>query len=159
MIDEIIKMIAITFVPTLELRASIPYGIFAANISWLIVFAVCVVANIIVGILIYLLMDLIIKIITKIPVITKVWDNYVAKTQQKIQKGVDKYGKWALAIFIGIPLPGACVYTGALAAYLIGLRFKKFMVANVIGVIIAGIAVTVICLTGASVSNIFIKQM
>jgi len=159
MIDEIIKMIAITFVPTLELRASIPYGIFAANISWLIVFAVCVVANIIVGILIYLLMDLIIKIITKIPVITKVWDNYVAKTQQKIQKGVDKYGKWALAIFIGIPLPGSGVYTGALAAYLIGLRFKKFMVANVIGVIIAGIAVTVICLTGASVSNIFIKQM
>jgi len=152
-------MIAITFVPTLELRASIPYGIFAANISWLIVFAVCVVANIIVGILIYLLMDLIIKIITKIPVITKVWDNYVAKTQQKIQKGVDKYGKWALAIFIGIPLPGSGVYTGALAAYLIGLRFKKFMVANVIGVIIAGIAVTVICLTGASVSNIFIKQM
>ena len=159
MIDEIIKMIAITFVPTLELRASIPYGIFAANISWLIVFAVCVVANIIVGILIYLLMDLIIKIITKIPVITKVWDNYVAKTQQKIQKGVDKYGKWALAIFIGIPLPGSGVYTGALAAYLIGLRFKKFMVANVIGVIIAGIAVTVICLTGVSVSNIFIKQM
>ncbi|HPY01463.1 MAG TPA: small multi-drug export protein [Candidatus Marinimicrobia bacterium] len=159
MINEIIKMIAITFVPTLELRASIPYGIFAANISWLIVFAVCVVANIIVGILIYLLMDLIIKIITKIPVITKVWDNYVAKTQQKIQKGVDKYGKWALAIFIGIPLPGSGVYTGALAAYLIGLRFKKFMVANVIGVIIAGIAVTVICLTGASVSNIFIKQM
>ncbi|HOU17487.1 MAG TPA: small multi-drug export protein [Candidatus Marinimicrobia bacterium] len=159
MINEIIKMIAITFVPTLELRASIPYGIFAAKISWLIVFAVCVVANIIVGILIYLLMDLIIKIITKIPVITKVWDNYVAKTQQKIQKGVDKYGKWALAIFIGIPLPGSGVYTGALAAYLIGLRFKKFMVANVIGVIIAGIAVTVICLTGASVSNIFIKQM
>ena len=159
MINEIIKMIAITFVPTLELRASIPYGIFAANISWLIVFAVCVVANIIVGILIYLLMDLIIKIITKIPVITKVWDNYVAKNQQKIQKGVDKYGKWALAIFIGIPLPGSGVYTGALAAYLIGLRFKKFMVANVIGVIIAGIAVTVICLTGASVSNIFIKQM
>ena len=159
MIDEIIKMIAITFVPTLELRASIPYGIFAANISWLIVFAVCVVANIIVGILIYLLMDLIIKIITKIPVITKVWDNYVAKTQQKIQKGVDKYGKWALAIFIGIPLPGSGVYTGALAAYLIGLRFKKFMVANVIGVIIAGIAVTVICLTGVGVSNIFIKQM
>ena len=159
MINEIIKMIAITFVPTLELRASIPYGIFAANISWLIVFAVCVVANIIVGILIYLLMDLIIKIITKIPVITKVWDNYVAKTQQKIQKGVDKYGKWALAIFIGIPLPGSGVYTGALAAYLIGLRFKKFMVANVIGVIIAGIAVTVICLTGVGVSNIFIKQM
>ena len=104
-------------------------------------------------------MDLIIKIITKIPIITKVWDNYVAKTQQKIQKGVDKYGKWALAIFIGIPLPGSGVYTGALAAYLIGLRFKKFMVANVIGVIIAGIAVTVICLTGVGVSNIFIKQM
>jgi len=29
MITEILKMVAITFLPTLELRASIPYGIFA----------------------------------------------------------------------------------------------------------------------------------
>ncbi|MCK9484715.1 MAG: small multi-drug export protein [Candidatus Marinimicrobia bacterium] len=159
MINDIIKMIAITFIPTLELRASIPFGIFATDLSWQIVFGVCIIANIIIGIIIYFLMELIIKVLTMIPIISRLWDNYVEKTQHKIQKGVDKYGEWAVAIFIGIPLPGSGVYTGALASYLIGLKFKKFIVANIIGVLIAGIIVTAICLTGVGVSNIFIKRM
>lgn len=152
-------MAGITFIPTLELRASIPYGIFATDIHWTTVFAVCIIANIIIGILIYVFMDWIIKVLTRIQVVSRIWNNYVDKTQHKIQRGVDKYGEWAVAIFIGIPLPGSGVYTGALAAYLIGLNFKKFMVANIIGVLIAGIIVTAICLTGAGVSNIFIKSV
>jgi uncharacterized membrane protein len=159
MITEILKMVAITFLPTLELRASIPYGIFATEMHWSLIFAVCVIANVIIGIIIYLFMDLIIKILTKIPFISRIWNYYVDKTQHKIQKGVDQYGEWAVAIFIGIPLPGSGVYTGALASYLIGLKFKKFMIANIVGVLIAGIIVTIICLTGAGVSNIFIKNL
>jgi len=159
MIAEILKMSGITFIPTLELRASIPYGIFATDIPWTTVFFICVLANIILGILVYIFMDWIIKILTRINVISRIWNNYVDKTQHKIQKGVDKYGEWAVAIFIGIPLPGSGVYTGALASYLIGLKFKKFMVANIIGVLIAGIIVTIICLTGTGISNIFIKNI
>jgi uncharacterized membrane protein len=64
-----------------------------------------------------------------------------------------------VAIFIGIPLPGSGVYTGAVASFLIGLNFKKFIIADIIGVLIAGILVTIICLTGAGLSSIFIKQM
>jgi len=159
MVNDILKMVGITFIPTLELRASIPFGIFTTDLAWPIVFAVCIIANIIIGIIIYFFMELIIKMLTKIPVISRLWNNYVDKTQHKIQKGVDKYGEWAVAIFIGIPLPGSGVYTGALASYLIGLKFRKFFVANIIGVLIAGIIVTAICLTGVSVSNIFIKPM
>jgi hypothetical protein len=33
------------------------------------------------------------------------------------------------------------------------------MVANVIGVLIAGVIVTIICISGAGVSNIFIKNL
>jgi uncharacterized membrane protein len=98
-------MIAITFIPTLELRASIPYGIFATELHWMLVFGVCVIANIIIGTFIYLFMDVIIKILTKIPFYFTYLNNYVDKTQHKIQKGVDKYGEWAVAVFIGIPLP------------------------------------------------------
>jgi len=47
-----------------------------------------------------------------------------------------------VAIFIGIPLPGSGVYTGALGSYLLGVQKKKFMVANAIGVLIAAVAVT-----------------
>jgi len=156
---EVLKMIAITFIPTLELRASIPYGIFGTDIHWLNVFIICVIANIIVGFFIYVFLEWIIKLMCFFKPIEILWNRYINKTRQKISKGVEKYGEWAVAVFIGIPLPGSGVYTGAVAAFLIGLSFKKFMVANIIGVLIAGILVTGICLTGSSLSSMFIKQI
>lgn len=156
---EILKMIAITFIPTLELRASVPYGIFATNFHWSEVFTICVIANVIVGILIYFFLEWIIKLMCIFTPIKSLWNRYIERTQERISRGVEKYGEWAVAIFIGIPLPGSGVYTGAVASFLIGLNFKKFLVANIIGVIIAGILVTAICLTGSSLSDLFIKRI
>jgi uncharacterized membrane protein len=59
---------------------------------------------------------------------------------------VDKYGELGVAVFIGVPLPGTGVYSGALGSYLLGLNRRKFMIANIRGVVIAGAAVTAICL-------------
>jgi len=155
--NEILNLIWITFLPFLELRASIPYGIIKANMNWFLVFIICVITNIILGAIIYLLLDKIIKIFTKIKIIDICYQKYVERIQKKIHKAVEKYGEWAVAIFIGIPLPGSGVYSGALAAYLIGLNYKKFIIANIIGVLIAGIIVTIVSLTGAGIFNIFLK--
>ena len=155
--NEILNLIWITFLPFLELRASIPYGIIKANLDWFLVFFVCIITNIFLGIILYPLLGKIIKIFTKISIIDKCYQKYVEKTQKKIHATVEKYGEWAVAIFIGIPLPGSGVYSGALAAYLIGLNYKKFIIANIIGVLIAGIIVTIISLTGIGAFNIFLK--
>lgn len=157
--SEIFKMIAITFIPTLELRASIPYGIFGTDSHWFMVFIVCVIANFIIGIMIFIFLDWIIKIMCFFKPVETLWNKYIERTQKRISEGVEKYGEWAVAVFIGIPLPGSGVYTGALASFLIGLSFKKFIIANIIGVLIAGILVTIICLTGSGLANIFIKQV
>jgi len=156
---QILQIILWTLVPTFELRASIPYGILYLNMNWVLVFIIAVIANIILGIVVFILMEWIIKIITKIPFINTLWSKYVEKTQSKIKSGVDKYGEWAIAIFIGIPLPGSGVYTGALAAFLIGLDEKKFFIANIIGVLIAGIIMTIVALTIGSTAGFFIKTI
>jgi uncharacterized membrane protein len=156
---NVFELILITFIPALELRASIPFGIFATELHWLNVFFVCVISNIILGIIVFYLIDWIIRIVTKIKVVGNIWDKYVQRTQRRIQRGVEKYGEWAVTIFIGIPLPGSGVYTGALASNIIGLKFKKFLLADIMGVIIAGIVVTLICLTGSGLSSIFIKTL
>lgn len=156
---QILQIILWTLVPTFELRASIPYGIIYLNMNWLLVFVIAVIANIILGIIVFVLMEWIIKIITKIPFINSLWSKYVEKTQAKIKSGVEKYGEWAIAIFIGIPLPGSGVYTGALAAFLIGLDEKKFFVANIIGVLIAAVIVTIISVTIDGTSGLFIKSI
>jgi len=155
--DEILNMVWITFLPFLELRASIPYGILKANLNWALVFIVCVVTNIILGAVLYPLIDTITRMFTRIRFIDNLYGMYIKRTQRRIDRYVEKYGYLGVAIFIGIPLPGSGVYSGALAAYLIGLDYKKFIIADIIGVLIAGIIVTIVSLTGVGAFDSFIK--
>jgi uncharacterized membrane protein len=127
--------------------------------NWIAVFFIAVITNIILGMIVFLLLEWIIKLMTKIPFIDKFWNKYVEKTQAKVQKGVEKYGEWAVAVFIGIPLPGSGVYTGALAAFLVGLNEKKFFIANILGVLIAGIIMTILSLTLDSAAGFFFKSI
>ncbi|MBS3131818.1 small multi-drug export protein [Candidatus Woesearchaeota archaeon] len=153
------QIFLITFLPLLELRASIPYGILVLNMGWLSVFIIAAVSNIILGIAVYFFLDKVIHIFLRIKRFNSIYSKYVEKTQKKIIPYVEKYGKAALAVFIGIPLPASGVYTGALAAYLLGMDFKKFMVANIFGVLIAAVIVTAVVLTGASAFSLFVKMV
>ncbi|HUW58985.1 MAG TPA: small multi-drug export protein [Planctomycetota bacterium] len=157
---HILALILITFIPALELRASIPYGtLYEKQFHWVWVVVICVVANIVLGFLVFWLIEWIIKVMTLIKPVGKLWNWYVDRVQHRIQKAVEKYGEWGVAVFIGIPLPGSGVYSGALAAYLIGLPFRKFVVSNIVGVLIAAVIVTVVCLTGAETFSFFLKKM
>jgi uncharacterized membrane protein len=159
MFREILELIFVTFLPFLELRASIPYGIIKLQMNWFTVFIICVITNIILGIIIFFLLDKLVHIVIKIKPIGKLYYKIVERTQKKIHKYVEKYGEIGVAIFIGIPLPGSGVYTGALGAYLLGLGYKKFIIACVLGVLIAGTAVTLITLFGTNAWGLFIKTI
>jgi len=148
MLKKIGRLMLITLVPALELRASIPVGILHSKMDWSVVFGVCVVTNVVLGIAVFWAIQHIVPFLTRIRPIGYVYEKYVERTRKRIEKGVEKWGEWAVAVFIGIPLPGSGVYSGALAAYLIGLKFGKFMVANVIGVLIAAVIVTALSFAG-----------
>ncbi|NQV09215.1 small multi-drug export protein [Candidatus Woesearchaeota archaeon] len=167
MLKEIIVLMLLTFLPFLELRYSIPAGILAGSITlpfgivlnglglnWVLVFFVAVVTNIALGILVYFLLDKFVHYFLRFKIFSTPYEKIIIRSQKKIKKYVDKYGEIGVAIFIGIPLPGSGVYTGALGAYAIGLEFKKFIIASIIGVIIAGVAVTTITLIGIGIFGI-----
>ncbi|MBW2971985.1 small multi-drug export protein [Candidatus Woesearchaeota archaeon] len=159
MIREILELVFITFIPALELRASIPYGILKLDIGWVDVFMICVLANIILGIIVYFLLDKCVHLVIRIKPIGRVYHKFVERTQKKIHPYVEKYGTLGVALFIGIPLPGSGVYTGALGSYLLGTGYRRFIIACIVGVLIAGIAVTMITLFGSGAWNFFIKQV
>ena len=46
---------------------------------------------------------------------------------------------WALLLFVGIPLPGTGAWTGTLAASFLNLDFKTSISAVALGVVLAGI--------------------
>jgi uncharacterized membrane protein len=148
LIKSIVLLTLVTLIPALELRASIPMGIFkmAETVSWPLVVAICVVANVILGWVVFWVMGPAFTFVRKWGWFErKIWP-ILEKTQTKIHPYVEKYGEFGVALFIGIPLPGSGVYTGAFGSYLLGLDKRKFAIANVIGVFIAAVAVTALCL-------------
>lgn len=148
--NPFLQLIVWTFVPGLELRASIPWGFFNGTVHDALgipaIIAVCLVTNIIVGMLVFTLMKPVELILRKWGWFDrKVWPIF-EKKREKLRPLVEKYGVWGVSVFIGIPLPGTGAYTGAVGAYLLNLDRKKFYLANLLGVLIACIAVSAICL-------------
>ncbi len=153
----VLILMLITLIPTLELRASIPYGILRADMDWWAVVLVCVVTNIVLGPLVYVFLDKIMGLLLRFEWLNRIYGRTVTRTQRRIQRSVDQYGEIGVALFIGIPLPGTGSYSGALGAYLLGLGYWRFIVANVIGVLMAGGIVTAVVLSGVEVLRILIK--
>ncbi|MBO7532342.1 MAG: small multi-drug export protein, partial [Victivallales bacterium] len=73
-----------------------------------------------------------------------VFEKYLERAQRKLKPQIEKYGTMGLALFIGIPLPGTGAYTGAAGAFALGMKKRQFAIANIAGVCMAGIAVTII---------------
>jgi len=153
MLAIIAILTAITLIPALELRASIPCGILPIPIpfidmtinehmGWPAVVLVCTIANIILGWIVFAVMGPVFTLLRKWGWFDRAIWPILDRTQHKIHPYVEKYGELGVAVFIGIPLPGSGVYTGAFGAYLLGLGKRKFAIANVIGVLIAATAVT-----------------
>ena len=154
----ILMIFLITLIPSLELRASIPYGI-VMGVNWLIVFLVATLSNILLAGLVWFFIKYIMHFFLGIHFVKKLYDKFVIKSQKKLKPYLDKYGMLGLALFIGAPLPGSGVYTGGLGAFLLGYKFKDYLIASIIGVIIAGALVTIIVLSGNSALQIFTKSI
>ncbi len=157
--NDILTLIILTLMPLLELRASIPYGLFKTDLPVSAVFAIAVLANIVLGPILFFFFNYLVQFFLKVSFIDRVYQKLVVRTQHKVQKYVEKYGVLGLAIFIGIPLPGSGVYTGALGAYLLGFQFKDFLKATILGVLIAGVIVLLVSLAGNGAWAIFVKKV
>ncbi|MBQ9961361.1 MAG: small multi-drug export protein [Firmicutes bacterium] len=72
--------------------------------------------------------------------------NIVHKMEEKADKKKEqvlKYEFWGLLVLVAIPLPGTGAWTGALVAAMLDMQLKRAMPAIVLGVVIAGIVVTI----------------
>lgn len=67
-------------------------------------------------------------------------DRYQAKASG-VKAGMNKYGLWALAAFVAIPLPSTGAWTGSIIASLLGLRFWPSFFAIAVGTVVAGLIV------------------
>lgn len=63
---------------------------------------------------------------------------YLSKrAKSKTKSSIQKYGLWGLMVFVMIPLPITGSYMGTLAAYILGMDYKKSFIAVNVGVTIS----------------------
>lgn len=155
-LNPLIYIITIAFVPLIELRGSIPVAI-AMNFSplsawWWSLLGSMLPAFFIIPFFAWVLNFL--KTHQYLPRLTAFLDKkfsskaqQVAKQQEQVntsnkaewQKELLKF--WSIVIFVGIPLPGTGVWTGAAIASIIKMPGKKALLAVLLGDALAGVIV------------------
>lgn len=131
----------ISIVPILELRG----GLVAASIlgvDWRLAFPLCVIGNVLPVPFILLFINKIFSFIKKTK-FHKLAEFFEKKANGKSEK-ILKYKEWGLFAFVAVPLPGTGAWMGALIASLLRLDAKKSTFIISLGVITAGIIMSII---------------
>lgn len=142
-----LQLIIISMIPVIELRGAIPWGIFILHYGPLITYVLCLLGSIIPAPFILLFIQSILNWMKKTRSLRK-FALWLDKKADKGSKKIARYKFWGLLIFVAIPLPGTGVWTGALAASIMEMKFKNAMLSIFFGAVIAGILVTMLCYMG-----------
>jgi uncharacterized membrane protein len=144
--------IFIALSPLAELRGAIPVAIGVFHFTWWKALSLSIIGNIIFIIPLMWFLEKFSDFLMQKFVFWRRFFNWLfQRTRTKIEKHYKKYSRWALTIFVAIPLPMTGAWTGSVAAYLLGLNKKEAFVFISLGVIIAGVIVTLLTLLGKKV--------
>lgn len=142
----------IAMIPIGELRASIPVAIEIYNMPWYWAYFWSVLGNTLIITIILLFLEPVSRfLMDKSKIFNKFFDWLFDRTRKKHTERFEKWGALALITFVAIPLPITGGWTGALAAFVFGIPFKKALPLIFIGLLIAGVIVTLVT-TGVGVS-------
>lgn len=150
--NPIINEILISLLPISELRGSIPYAI-SQGINPGLAFVVGVISNFLVAPILFFFLDNLHKYFLKINSYKNFFDKYIELKRKKFEKHVGtKFEFWALVIFTGLPLPFTGAWSATILAWFFNLKRRKSYLAIFLGVLMAGIIVT---LTTLGIINLF----
>lgn len=156
--NDLLYAIILSMLPIAELRGGIPYAL-ANEINPWVAYFVCCGANILAFPIVYLFLGIFHDLFMKIKLYQTLFDKLVARTRKKVEKNLEKWGFWGLMVFVMIPLPVTGAYTGSFAAWIFGIKKRKAFLAVTCGILIAGIIVSAIFLSGAELFNFMIKKV
>ena len=131
-------------IPIIELRGAIPLGM-GLDLQWWQSYLYAVIGNMIPVPFILLFITKIIAWMTKsrVKFFNKIGTWLTSKAEKNREK-IEKYSFWGVCLFVAIPLPVTGAWTGSLVASTIGMKWWKALISCLIGVLIAGVIVTLI---------------
>ena len=138
------------------MRGGLPFAL-SSEVPLLVAYPICVGANALVAPLVYLFLSSLRKLLERWEPYRRLFDHIVERSRRKVHAKVEKYGYAGLILFVAIPLPITGAYTGTLGAWILGMDRRKTILAVFVGVIIAGIIVSIVFTLGLRAFYFFIK--
>ena len=131
-----------SMIPIIELRGAIPLGA-ALGLPWWQSYLLSVIGNMIPVPFILLFIRKILEWMcrSKIKFFNKI-GNWIDNKAEKNRDKIEKYSFWGVCLFVAIPLPVTGAWTGSLVAATIEMKFWKAMLSALLGVMIAGVIMT-----------------
>ena len=129
-----------SLLPIIELRGAIPLGA-ALGLPWWQNFLIAFVGNLLPVPFILLFIRAILGWMKKVRGLSKIALWLEKKAAAKKGK-IERYEYGGLLLFVAIPLPGTGAWTGSLIAALLGLQPRKSFCFVALGVLIAGVIMT-----------------
>jgi uncharacterized membrane protein len=137
----------VSMLPVAELRVSIPLAIGVYHMEPLRALLISFLGNIVPVFFILLLIGRISDFLSrKSAFFKKFFTKLFERTRRKNSESFEKWGTLALVIFVAIPLPMTGGWSGAVAAFVFGVPFRKAFASVSLGVFIAGVIVTALTL-------------
>ena len=136
---EIITLL-LAMAPISELRGAIPYA-WSQGMNHTLAYVLSVIGNILPVVPLLLFLGPVSKFLRKFRLFDKFFSWWFSHTLRR-SRLVEKYEALGLVLFVMIPLPVTGAWTGSVAAFLLGIRFRFAFPAIILGVILAGAIVT-----------------
>ena len=154
MLKKYLLAFLVSMVPLIELRGGVPYAVLMGLDYWPSL-VICVIGNMLPVPIIYFFARKVLLWGRDKKYIGKFFTFCIEKGEKGGQKLKARAGRGglfiALLLFVGIPLPGTGAWTGTLAASFLNMGIKSTTLAVSLGVIIAGIIMGIVSMTGVHI--------
>jgi len=139
-----LSTVLIAMLPIFELRGSLPVALGTFDMPLWKAFLFSVIGNMIPIPFILLFLKRLVKIGERFKPLKRILDYFFERTRKRTGPKIKRYEALALVFFVAIPLPVTGAWTGALAAWLFDIEFKKAIFCIFLGVLIAGVVVSAV---------------
>jgi uncharacterized membrane protein len=146
--------VIIAALPISELRGAIPLAVGVYKLPVIEAYFWAVLGNMIpIFFLLWFWPTLAQILMRRFKFFDKLFNWVFERTKRRTDKKFQRYGQAALVILVAIPLPITGAWTGSVAAFLFGIPYWRSLGLIFVGVLIAGIIVTLLTSTGITLLN------
>ena len=143
-VGEKLCVLFCSMIPIIELRGAIPMGAIF-GMPWWQSYILSVIGNMLPVPIILLFVKAVLNFMARsnVKLFNKVAD-FLFKRVDKRRGKIEKYSFWGVCLFVAVPLPVTGAWTGSLVAAMIDMKFWKALLSCLLGVMIAGVVMTLV---------------